>query len=214
MRGTERILFLKKKNAMKTLSFWLLQTDWNYKEEKGEKENMKWNPTKHRWKHWIHESTPLDKPVTHITRPAKGALDRTREEDEAGDTGSIGWRPLNEDENSLEHPLPPTTSTIPSPPIAATKTVNKIFTIHHIWNTSTCPLSNNQKFTNNDFKFREKQVSDISLAPKTLNETKKIKFLILGITERTLKWWKKSKKHKIEKLKQKGWQSWRKRMNF
>lgn len=166
---------------------------------------MKWNPTKHRWKHWIHdESTPLDKPVTHITRPAKGALDRTREEDEAGDTGSIGWRPLNEDENSLEHPLPPTTSTIPSPPIAATKTVNKDFHYTSLLKHKYLSIIHQSKSTNNDFKFREKQVSDISLAPQTVNETKKIKFLILGITERTLKWWKKVKKPQNWKIKAKG----------
>lgn len=75
----------------------------------------------------MNEHTPLDKPVTHITRPAKGAVDRTCGEDETEDIGSNGWRPLNEDENNLEHPFPPTTSTLFSPPITPTtnKTVNK-----------------------------------------------------------------------------------------
>ena len=71
-------------------------------------------------KFWVHESTPLDRPVTHITRPAKGAFDRTCTEEGTGDIGSNGCKPLNEDnedENSLEHPLPLTTSTLPSPPI-------------------------------------------------------------------------------------------------
>lgn len=80
--------------------------------------------TMSRW----NESTPLDKPVTHITRPAKGAVDDTCGEAETGDIWSNGWRSLievNEDENNLEHPLPLTISTLPSPPITATtKTVN------------------------------------------------------------------------------------------
>lgn len=77
---------------------------------------------------------PLDRPVTQITRPAKGPLDRTatgseRAEDEAGDIGSNGCRPLKEDNgeerprNSLEHPLLFTTSTLPSPPITATSSL-------------------------------------------------------------------------------------------
>lgn len=73
----------------------------------------------------MNELTPLDKPVTHMTRPAKGEVDDgTCTEDETGDIGSNGCKPLNEgseDENSLEHPLPLTTSTLPSPPITATR---------------------------------------------------------------------------------------------
>lgn len=81
------------------------------------------NPINHR----RNESTPLDKPVTHITRPANGAFDGNCGEDETGDIWSNGWRFLIEDENSLKHPLPLTTSTLPSPPITVTttKTVNK-----------------------------------------------------------------------------------------
>lgn len=73
----------------------------------------------------MNESTPLDKPVTQITRPAKGAVDDgTCTEDETGDIGSNDCKLLiegSEDENSLEHPLPLTTSTLPSPPITATR---------------------------------------------------------------------------------------------
>lgn len=77
-----------------------------------------------------NESTPLDKPVTHITRPAKGAFDSTCGEDETGDIWSNGGRPLievNEDENNFEHPLPLTISTLPSPPITATTKQSTIF---------------------------------------------------------------------------------------
>lgn len=87
------------------------------------------------------ESTPLDKPVTQMTRPAKGVVDDgTCKGEEAGDIGSNGCKPLNEgseDENSLEHPLPLTTSTLPSPPITATNFYHtellkqKHLSIHH-----------------------------------------------------------------------------------
>ena len=85
------------------------------------------------------ESTPLDKPVTQMTRPAKGVVDDgTCKGEEAGDIGSNGCKPLNEgseDENSLEHPLPLTTSTLPSPPITATRFLlhrkQKHQSIHH-----------------------------------------------------------------------------------
>ena len=80
---------------------------------------------------------PLDRPVTHITRPAKGAVDRTStgsepREDETGVIGSNGRRckPLNEGnegENSPEHPLLLTTSSLP-PPITATKMVKFLIT--------------------------------------------------------------------------------------
>lgn len=70
---------------------------------------------------------PLDRPVTHITRPENGPLDRTNNgsdpaEDVAGDIGSKDCKPRKEgieDENptnSLEHPLLLITSTLPPPP--------------------------------------------------------------------------------------------------
>ena len=62
-------------------------------------------------------------------RPAKGAPDRTSTrweptEDETGDIGSNGCRPLNEGnevENNLEHPLLSITSTLP--PAITTKMI-------------------------------------------------------------------------------------------
>ena len=64
-------------------------------------------------------------------RPAKGAPDRTSTrweptEDETGDIGSNGCRPLNEGnevENNLEHPLLLITSTLP--PAITTKMIKK-----------------------------------------------------------------------------------------
>lgn len=76
-------------------------------------------------KHW---HIPLDRPVTHITRPAKGPFDRTKTdsdpaEDVTVDIGSKDCKPLKEGieaespTNSLEQPLLLITSTLPSLPI-------------------------------------------------------------------------------------------------